>query len=258
MRFFLINLDRDQDRLDYMMGEMTALGLEVERISACYGLDIPVALKPYFLDAAGNIASAMNKGEVGCYASHLAIMHRIIEENINEPVCVLEDDLEFHDTFAQMCTTLEKLPDDWDIVRLSNPSKSAFQTVADLSDRLKLVKYWRVPNNTGCYLISRRGAEKFLAYAQLRKRAVDEDLRRPWEHGLATYGLLPPPVTSNIFDSSLASIGGERSMPGRKRFKDAGGSFSKEWAYRIQQFGLLGSIKAMVQTRFRKNRIWRL
>ena len=248
MRIFLINLDRDADRLDYMTAELARRGFTAERIPAVYGLDMPETLKSYFLDASGGIDSAMNRGEVGCYASHLKIMQRIVEDGIEEPVCVMEDDLEFHDAFAVMADALDRLPEDWEIVRLSNPPKAAVKTVSELADGLRVVKYWRVPNNTGCYLINRAGAEKFLTYRALRKRPVDEDLRRPWEHGLKTYGLVPPPVTSNIFDSSLAEIGGDRSLPARKRFKDAGGSSLSAWSYRLAEFGVVNCLIAPIKT----------
>ncbi|SNY90486.1 glycosyl transferase, family 25 [Cohaesibacter sp. ES.047] len=254
MRIFLINLDRDADRLDYMNGELAKRGFSAERIPAVYGLDMPQRLKPFFLDEQAEIDSAMNRGEVGCYASHLEIMHRIVEDGIDEPVCVMEDDLEFHDGFAAMAENHTKLPGDWEIVRLSNPPKAAVKPIAFLSDGLQVVKYWRVPNNTGCYLINRSGAEKFLSYRTLRKRPVDEDLRRPWEHGLKTYGLLPAPVTSNIFDSTLTAIGGDRSLPGRKRFKDAGGSPFSAWTYRISEFGLTTSLIAPIKTMLGRRR----
>ena len=254
MRFFVINLDRDPSRLTYMMQELHQRGCEAERIRAFNGLDIPEHIKPYLLTPEGDIASAMTKGEVGCYASHLSIMHCILSENITEPVCVLEDDLRFEGNFVGLQEAMTALPADWDILRISNPTKADCSLKGTIDGFGKLVKYWRVPNTTGAYVINQRGARKFLQYQTLRQRPIDEDMRRVWEHGMVTYGILPSPTTPNIFDSTIDRIGGERALPGRKRFRQAENKLAKEWAYRLREFGLLGCLKAMINTNLLKKR----
>lgn len=253
MRFFLINLDRDRDRFDYMTGALKPFGIVPERIPACLGLTMDEELKPYFLSEQEDILSAMNKGEVGCYASHLTILKRIIEEDIQEPVLVMEDDLRFESTFADLLKAFDALPEDWEIVRLSSPAKAYCKVIKHLpASAGDLVQYWRVPNNTGAYLINQAGARKFLSYQTRRMRPVDEDLRRPWEHGLKTYGLLPTPITSNIFDSTIDALGSSREAPGRQRFKDADNRHGDEWRYRLATFGFFGCLKAVFATLFFK------
>ena len=255
MRFFIINLDRATDRLAYMTAELQKRGFEPERIPACLGLDIPDDLKPYLLADGGTIPSAMNKGEIGCYASHLVAINRVLEEDITEPVCIMEDDLRFEDNFAQLPEAMKHMPPDWEFLRVSNPTKAACSSLKDIPGLGQVVKYWRVPNTAGAYILNQEGARKFLTYRTLRMRPIDEDFRRPWETGMVTYGILPSPTIANIFDSSIDAIGGDRSEPGRKRFKNAGGSLGKEWAYRLREFGFLGCITAMITTLISKKRI---
>lgn len=54
---FLINLEKDRDRLGIMTAQMAALSIPFERVEAVYGTKMPEWIKPYFLDQAGNIAS---------------------------------------------------------------------------------------------------------------------------------------------------------------------------------------------------------
>ena len=119
MRFFLINLDRDSDRLAYMTQSLGEHGFVAERIPAFLGLDIPDDLKPFFLTADGGIDSAMNKGEIGCYASHMFAIGRLVKEDIREPVCIMEDDLRLSSNFHQITRMLEDAPEDWEIIRKS-------------------------------------------------------------------------------------------------------------------------------------------
>ena len=248
MRFMVINLDRDSDRLAYMSDALSSRGFTLERIPAFLGKAIPDDLKPYFLDQHGAINSAMNTGEIGCYASHLYAMQQILAQESDEPVCVMEDDLQFSDSFAHLPNLVADLPDDWEIVRISNPAKSFYQIVKTWQGIGSLVRYWRVPNTSGAYIINKAGARKFLTYQLLRKRPIDEDLRRPWEHGMETFGILPSPTINNIFDSSINAIGGDRSVPGRKRFTDAANTPLTEWRFRLRSFGPFGCLKAVLAT----------
>ena len=198
---FLINLDRDPDRLAFMAAAISRLGLTFERIPAVYGLEMPAWIKPYFLNARGEIASGLRRGEVGCYASHLVVARRMVEGQIPAAL-VFEDDLELPEDFsALIVAALQHLPEGWDILRLSNPPKSPFVPLATLPGARELALYARVPNNTGASLLSLSGAEKLLRPG-LRDLQIDEHLRRPWDLGLETYGIVPAPIRSNIFDTS--------------------------------------------------------
>jgi glycosyl transferase family 25 len=239
---FLINLDRDSDRLRHMQEEARRAGLELERVPAIYGLAMPDWLRPYFLDHAGAIASALKPGEVGCYASHLVVARRILDENLPFAL-VFEDDLVLPaDLVPLLEAAIAAMPGGWDILRLSNPPKSATMALAPLPGNRQLVIYARVPNNTGAQLLSRAGAAKLLSPGR-RTLAIDEHLRRPWLLKLETFGIVPAPIRSNIFDSSIDQIGdrglGRESALAKARRRHYGRP--SEWLAQVRwQLGHLG------------------
>jgi glycosyl transferase, family 25 len=214
-RIFLINLDRDAERLAFMTGQLTTLGLPFERVPAVHGTDMPDWLRPYLLDENGDIPSGLSRGEVGCYASHLMLMSRIAQSG--EPALVLEDDVRIDAELPELLRRIDLLPAGWDIVRLSNSTDLRSFPAARLHVRYSASKYSRVPPSTGAYLISPAGARKFLSYQVARHLPVDQDLRRTWEHGLATYGILPCPVTRDALGtSSIADFGPRRRASYKK------------------------------------------
>lgn len=73
----LINLDRSTDRLARMQREFDRAGVRFERFPAVHGTDLPGSVRSYFCDASGRVISPLPAGEIGCYASHLAIWQRI-------------------------------------------------------------------------------------------------------------------------------------------------------------------------------------
>lgn len=216
MKIYLINLTKDTERLALMTEQLHGLGMPFERMEAIHGVNMPGWLRPYFLAADGSIASDLSKGEVGCYASHLAVMLRVIE--VGEPALVLEDDIEIEPNLSRILGRLP-LPEGWDIVRLSNHFRRGYVPVREIPDsRFSVVKFCRVPPSTGAYMISPAEAMKFLAWKGLRILPVDQDLRRVWDCRMETYGIHPRPVRPNIGESSIAAMD-SRAIIARKHRK---------------------------------------
>lgn len=198
----VINLDRDRDRLAHMEREAAEAGIEFVRFSALRGDVLPQEFSNFFAEPSGANRSLLSKGEIGCYASHLAICKMIVDGALSAPALVLEDDVDLSATLVQdIRSLLEALPKGWDIARLSNPTKHAYATLAQLENGRRLVRYSVIPDSTGAILWSEQGAAKFYKAAQ-RSLAVDQDLRRPWVWALDTYGVAPAPVGRDAYGQS--------------------------------------------------------
>ncbi|HYD73188.1 MAG TPA: glycosyltransferase family 25 protein [Candidatus Binatia bacterium] len=192
LRSVVINLDGDDARLRHMQKELERAGLAFERFAAVRGADVPAALRPYFTESPS--PRILSAGEVGCYASHLAVCRRIADGEMAAPVLVLEDDVCLAKDFANaLDALLQALPAKWDLVRLSNDPKHACLVIADLIPGRKLVRYSKVPTSAGAILWNRSGAEKFLR-RHSRMLPLDQDLRMAWMWDLDTYGVVPAPA----------------------------------------------------------------
>jgi glycosyl transferase, family 25 len=249
MWVFLINLDRDRTRLTRMIAEAERVGISFERSAAVDGNNLGADLRDQFFSEDGLHEPALTAGEIGCYASHLRI-HQALA-GVGECALVLEDDVRMSDDLVEAIEAARHHLADWDIIRLSNETKSVVLPVASLPGGRELVRYWTVPNGTGAYLISRTGAIKFLESYERRTLPIDEDLRRPWNCDLDTYGILPPVVEPDVLDdSSIDSLGRDRRLPARSRFRDVH-PFADAIAatsYRFKTFGPVHFIRGFVQS----------
>lgn len=181
----------------HMRGELDRAGIAHERFSALRGDALPMEIARYF-----PIGVDLSPGEIGCYASHLAIMREVVRGERLAPLLVLEDDVGLPaDLDASLNELIAGLPATWDIVRLSYPTKLVTRPIAALSAGRNLVRYSRVPTTTGAYLISASGARKFLA-ERPRSVPVDHDLRHVWEWRLDTYGVSPPLIAHEVLGVS--------------------------------------------------------
>ncbi len=97
MRAFLINLDRDKDRLAAADSQLRALGIAYERVPAVSGKNLTKAeirkhvsrLRALFANG-----TMYTPGQIGCALSHMNIYRRMLSENV--PVAlVMEDDVRF-------------------------------------------------------------------------------------------------------------------------------------------------------------------
>ena len=116
---FLINLDKDQDRLTFMNLELKRIGLEYSRQPAVYGKMLTEkevsALYDYEYSGNNNLGN-MNLGEIGCALSHRSVYEKIIREDIDYTL-VLEDDVLLPDNFKEVVgevISLNKASDSWD------------------------------------------------------------------------------------------------------------------------------------------------
>jgi glycosyl transferase, family 25 len=229
----VINLDRDTDRLAHMQAELARLGLPFERFPALRGDALPTDLARYF-----PFGAQLSPGEIGCYASHLAIMQRVAVGQA--PVLVLEDDVGLPEDLPRaLDSLLAALPRRWDIVRLSYHTKLTARPLAYLGAGRALVRYSHVPTTTGAYLISPRGARKFLA-ERPRSLPIDHDLRRVWDWDLDTYGVGPPLVRDGVLgQSSIDSLSPDgRACAHRRMRKPSYGM--KRIRHEMRAFGFSG------------------
>ena len=238
----VINLDADAQRMEFMAAQLTRLNLAFERFSAVAGTTLPESVRGYFPreeDGSG----FLSRGEIGCYASHLAVYQKIADGRIAAPALVLEDDVELPEDLGLLLNKIvNALPRDWDMVRLSSTAKRAYFEHAPLADGRRLVRYSVSPGSNGAMLVSRRGAQKFLKPSP-RRLPVDQDNRRLWAFDLNLFGVVPPPVRGNALATSsiddLAS-GARRENRERQRHLRHERRLTKRHAWNMQKFGCAG------------------
>ena len=116
-KIYVINLKKNQDRLEKFMENAKKANIEVERFDAVYGQELskdhPDILK-YFVKDHGLIS-----GQIGCALSHIKIWEDAINNNYNN-IIVFEDDAiipeDFWDKFNK---AYNELPNNWDMLLLS-------------------------------------------------------------------------------------------------------------------------------------------
>lgn len=217
LNWLVVSLSDSTERRSYIRKLASSSALGFQFIDAFTPDSIPVRWEHYFRDEAGNLLADLKPGELACYASHLEAMKRVMEDGC--PALITEDDVEFDLDPVELMGLLSDLPADWGFVRLSGLLKSK-SIKRGKAGEFTLREPIRVPNGLVAYLASPHGAQKFISYSQNRFRAIDEDLRRVWEHRAVNYVIYPLIAReSKLFQSTIDLAGARGALPERRRWR---------------------------------------
>jgi glycosyl transferase, family 25 len=224
MLTLVINLDRAAERREAIATRLNQLGVPFEFFRATDGRNLNEAERRNVDDARRRRYSRfpLTGNEIACGLSHVRAMQQMLDKNL--PVAaILEDDAVLTDEFGDVLKALET-GGDFDFVFLQTPTKRgrkrAFVPLQKITGQNALgrVKYMNM-RATG-YVVSRKGAEKFLVQAQPFVHAIDMAMHRYWENGLDIYGLQNPVVGhDDAAPSTINEVAGNR--PKNPAYPDA-------------------------------------
>jgi len=167
---FIINLDRQTERLRFMQNQLKTLGLESTRFPAVNGRD-PAARA----HAKTTWYAPLSPGEVGCFESHRGVWKRILDEGVSGAF-VLEDDVVVASDFAELDFPPELL-ESADIIKLdqSRPKESYYGTrQVPVAPNRSVVRMLGTEMSTGAYFITRSGAAKL--YERAKRYIIPVDV----------------------------------------------------------------------------------
>jgi glycosyl transferase family 25 len=149
---------------------------------------------------------ALRAAELGCYSSHYTIWRDFLA-SAHDQLVVLEDDvvvdwgyLEFlagHD-FEQMGIRY---------LRLCATRPSTFRHIATqfLEFSHDLIQFHGYVWGAQGYLLTRAGAARFVSHFRRVRRALDTEMDRAWDHGVANLAVFPFPLFGRLGRSSIGA-----------------------------------------------------
>ena len=214
---FVINLDKDKDRLEALDARLGALGISYTRVPGVWGTQFSDDLKPYFCLPNGELAETpLAAGEIGAYASHLRAMKMIVDQNLPYGL-IFEDDALPLPSLVSTLNQIEKFPAGWDIIRLCGLLKRSVAPLFEIEPGTDFVFYSRIPLGAAAYLVSNAGARNFLADRGPRVEPLDVEIARHWFYDLKVFGVVPRPVKTTNAPSTIESVAGRDSTHSIKR-----------------------------------------
>ena len=226
MKIYVVSLERSSERRERITKHLSGLGVSFEFFSA---VDGRVEKTPGYDDEQRikEKGHSLTLGERGCFSSHRALWAKCVL--LKEPILILEDDVDFSDSFLNGVKDLDDILSRYRYVRLGRgslkkmPIFGAYYSMQHLSgvEGLSLVKYLRGPSCCHGYALSPAAAEKFLSYSGSWWWPVDDYMDSEHIHGVCDYGIEPPIVLQTDLPSEIGyserENKGKRSLFSRAR-----------------------------------------
>lgn len=160
MNAYLINMDKDVERLEHMRAQAAQKGIDFVRLPAINGRDMPEDEFKAFCDKAPR--RKWTRGAMGCFLSHRKAWQAVASHD-DEFGLVLEDDMFLSGDFGAFVSDLSWIPADADIVRLETSTNRLKLGRPAPSHGRSVCRLDSTSWCAGAYIIRRRTAERLLA-----------------------------------------------------------------------------------------------
>lgn len=181
---FIINLKKDIERREHMEELCNQYNLQYQFTDAIYGknLDKDTISKIYNKEESiRKFGRELTKGELACVLSHINIYKHIVENDISKAF-IFEDDIQIEKDFPTLMQSINKFPNDWELVlfgyhrgssRKDKEAKSYTRCKKNITTKHKLVRFAEIATGAHGYLINLRGAKKLIDELSTIKMPMD-------------------------------------------------------------------------------------
>ena len=228
--FYLINLDRSPDRLGWMQRRMNELRMQMTRVSAVDGRQLPEAEIQRWTNVV-HPRFGMGPNEIACFLSHRRIWEMIIASG--KPWSfIAEEDIFIADEICQFMSSLDWIPPDADLVKAETVKQRVWLSANPHSRHHShnLIELRSFHGGSAGYFVSRECAEKLINSTNAFCVPLDQVLFNqsfPPAQSLKIYQILPAlvaqdwvvnlPTAKPKFESLL--LGERNAFHGKKQLK---------------------------------------
>lgn len=198
MKIYVISLPRSRERRASIRAQMSSLGIGYSFFDAIDGRIGWASFEGYDRKRFWiNTGRTVSTGEVGCYASHLSLWNRCVQEN--EPVVVMEDDALIGADFPAALAETEKLIQRYGFIRLQHDgrAKGIRRIPIEKSGRFTLQYCATFPYGAMCYAIAPAVAGSFAEQSCILRGPVDLFIKEFWRHGNPLFALSSRPICAS-------------------------------------------------------------
>lgn len=207
VKIFAINLDRSIDRWQKLSNEALFQGLNIHRVSAVDGRQVPEAQREAVDDIAfrRNNGRTMIAGEYGCYRSHIRALKTFLKCE-GEVALIIEDDVNLQrDLCDRVASAFAAVPGA-DVIKVYNHRVVGFNRNATSSAGDDIGRAIHGPlGSSACYAVTRRGAALLLQHLTIMRYPWDAALERGWDYGGNVYTTRKNVVTMAKSGTTIAS-----------------------------------------------------
>ena len=210
--FYVINLDRSQERWQRINAHLQSLGLVAQRISAVDAAQYDSVFLSKHYSKILNKESffiGLKLAEIGCFLSHRKALKAFLADSTKNYAVILEDDVEFVADPSQFY-------DQWRTVLKGNSPvmlklfkrRAISGEVVDRCEHTDIVRPKLVPLGTQAQIVNRSAAQALLTAFEQFSMPVDAAYQHWWQHGVKVLVTVPNQINEISQIVGGTNIGG--------------------------------------------------
>lgn len=175
MKAYVINLDRDPERMAHMERQGKQFGIDWRRVPATDKLDGDIAARAAHARP-GLLGFAMSAGAIAVFESHRKAWELIVDSDDSHGA-VFEDDVVCSKELPAFLATAEWIPPDCDVMKIETFDRATIGAKpAHLFSGRRIVRLHGRHLGAAAYIVSRSAAQRLLAASENFTDPVDEFL----------------------------------------------------------------------------------
>jgi len=214
--FYVINLDRSQERWQRIDAHLQSLGLAAQRISAVDAAQYDSVFLSKHYSKALNKESFfidLKPAEIGCFLSHRNALKVFLADSTKSYAVILEDDVEF-------VTDPSSFYDQWySVLKGDSPvmlklfkRRAISGEVVDCCEHTDVVRPKLVPLGTQAQVVNRSAAQALLTTFEQFSMPVDVAYQHWWQHGVKVLVTVPNQINEISQVVGGTNIGGSAGL----------------------------------------------
>jgi len=216
MQCYLINLDRSQDRLNYMAAQFARLDLRFARVEAVNGRAMTERELASFNKISKSWPTPLSPAEIGCFLSHRKCLE-LVANGTDAYAVVFEDDIKLSSGAGQLLSSDKWIPQDADIVKIDSYGHEVLISRPVATEGPYSVTRLRSRHlQTGGYVVSRDTARRILPLMDKASAPVDHFLFDPDDgpfENLTIYQITPAICRQAGLESTIGQNRRKKQRP---------------------------------------------
>ncbi|GLH57545.1 glycosyltransferase family 25 protein [Helicobacter ailurogastricus] len=152
----------------------------------------------------------MSLGELGCFASHYLLWQRCLD--LQEPICVLEDDILLESHFFDSLENIEKHINSLHWVRLMHLFPEQIHATQTQTTKISTIPHPTWGSGTQGYIIDPTAAKAFIKASKHWVMPVDFVMENTYLHGVKNYVFKPFAISEHVENALKGNISRDRDV----------------------------------------------
>ena len=186
--FYVINLDRSQERWQRINAHLQTLGLVAERISAVDASQFgSVFLSKHYSKSLNKkyFFIGLKPAEIGCFLSHRKALKAFLADSKKKYAVILEDDVEFVSDPSQFIDQWHAVLNDQGPVMLKLFKRRGISgELVGRCEHTDIIRPRLVPLGTQAQVVNRSAAQALLMAFDKFSMPIDVAYQHWWQHGV--------------------------------------------------------------------------